>query len=100
MSKYNKGRPFVLIGHSQGSLMLDNLLKLEFDKNAALREKLVSAILLGGNVLVPEGQTEGVSYQHVPLCTAATDTGCVIAYSTFLQEPPENAFFGRPTSPL
>jgi hypothetical protein len=100
MHKFNKGHGIVLIGHSQGALMLENLIKQEFDGNPALRKQLVSAILLGGNVLVPEGQLEGVSFQHVPLCTAATDTGCVIAYSTFLQEPPENAFFGRPGSAL
>jgi Protein of unknown function (DUF3089) len=100
MHKFNKGHGIVLIGHSQGALMLENLIKQEFDGNPALRKQLVSAILLGGNVLVPEGQLEGVSFQHVPLCTAATETGCVIAYSTFLQEPPENAFFGRPGSAL
>jgi hypothetical protein len=80
--------------------MLENLIKQEFDGNAMLRKQLVSAILLGGNVLVPEGQTEGVTFQHVPACTAATDVSCVIAYSSFLKEPPENAFFGRPGSAL
>jgi hypothetical protein len=100
MHKFNKGHGIVLIGHSQGALMLENLIKQQFDGNPALRKQLVSAILLGGNVLVPEGQLEGVTFQHVPLCTAATDTGCVIAYSTFLKEPPENAFFGRPGSLL
>jgi hypothetical protein len=100
MHKYNKGHGIVLIGHSQGALMLENLIKQQFDGNPALRKQLISAILLGGNVLVPEGQLEGVTFQHVPLCTTATDTGCVIAYSTFLHEPPENAFFGRPGSQL
>jgi hypothetical protein len=100
MRKFNKGRPIVLIGHSQGALMLENLVKQQFDPNPMLRKQLVSAVLLGGNVLVPEGQTEGVTFQHVPACTAATDVGCVIAYSSFAKEPPENAFFGRPGSPL
>jgi Protein of unknown function (DUF3089) len=100
MAKYNKGRGVVLIGHSQGSIMLENLIAAEFDKSAALRSQLVSAIILGGNVLVPEGQLEGVTFQNEPLCTSAADTGCVIAYSTFLKEPPEDSFFGRPTSGL
>jgi hypothetical protein len=100
LSRYNKGRGIVLIGHSQGALLLENLIKFQFDPNATLRKQLVSAILLGGNVLVPEGQLEGGSFQHEPLCTAANETGCVIAYSTFLKEPPANSFFGRPTSPL
>ncbi|MHB8533743.1 MAG: DUF3089 domain-containing protein [Solirubrobacteraceae bacterium] len=100
MAKFNKGRPIVLIGHSQGALLLEQLVKERFDASAALREQLVSAVLLGGNVLVPEGGTVGGTFQHVPTCSSATDTHCVIAYSTFLKEPPENAFFGRPSSPL
>jgi hypothetical protein len=100
MHRYNKGRPIVLIGHSQGSLMLEQLIKEQFDSNPGLRKQLVSADLLGGNVLVPEGQLEGGTFAHVPACTAATDVSCVIAYSTFLTEPPANAFFGRPASPL
>jgi hypothetical protein len=100
MKHYNKGRGIVLIGHSQGSLMLEQLIKEKFDTNASLRKQLVSAMLMGGNVIVPEGQLEGGSFQNVPACTAATDIGCVIAYSTFLKEPPEDAFFGRPDSPL
>ncbi len=100
LHKFNKGRPFVLIGHSQGSAMLEALISQQIDPNPALREKMVSAILLGGQVLVPEGQLEGGTFNNVPLCTAATDTQCVIAYSSFLKEPPENSFFGRPNSPL
>ena len=100
MTKFNKGRPFVLIGHSQGSVMLENLLPLVIESKPATAEKLVSAIILGGNVLVPEGQLEGGTFAHTPLCTSAAATGCVIAYSTFLKEPPEDSFFGRPGSPL
>ena len=90
----------MLIGHSQGSLMLIKLIKQEIDNSPAMRKLLVSAILLGGNVLVPEGQLEGGSFKNVPACTSATDTGCVIAYSSFTKEPPANSFFGRPDSPL
>ncbi len=100
MSKFNKGRPIVLIGHSQGALMLEQLIKQKFDPSAEMRKQLVSAILLGGNVLVPEGQIVGGTFKNVPACTSATDTGCVIAYSSFLKEPPENSFFGRPGSAL
>ena len=32
MAKYNKGRPFVLIGHSQGSLMLEVLISLYIEE--------------------------------------------------------------------
>jgi hypothetical protein len=100
LAKYNKGRGFVLIGHSQGSLMLEALIEELIDTNPALRSQLVSAVLLGGNVLVPEGKLVGGTFQTVPACQGADETHCVIAYSTFLKEPPEGSFFGRPDSPL
>jgi hypothetical protein len=100
MHKYNKGRPFVLVGHSQGSALLEALISQQIDPDPALRAQMVSAILLGGQVLVPEGELVGGTFKHIPLCTAATDTSCVIAYSSFGKEPPANTFFGRPSSAL
>jgi hypothetical protein len=100
LHKFNKGRGVVLIGHSQGSLVLIQLLKEQIDPNPALRKQLVSAILAGGNVLVPEGQLVGGSFKNIPACQSVLQTSCVIAYSSFLKEPPEGAFFGRPDSPL
>ena len=101
MTKFNKGRGVVLIGHSQGAVMIENLIKFEFESaHPEWRNQLISAIILGGNVIVPEGQLVGGMFQDVPLCTSAADTGCVIAYSTFLKEPPEDSFFGRPDSSL
>ena len=100
LAKYNDGRGVVLIGHSQGALMLEQLIKEQIDPNPTLRKQLVSAILLGGNVLVPKGKTVGGSFANVPSCQAAGQTGCVVAYSSFLTEPPEGADFGRVNSPL
>ena len=100
LQRFSKGHGFVLIGHSQGSAMLEQLIHEQIDPNPALRARLVSAVILGGNVLVPEGQLVGGTFQNVPACTQAAETGCVIAYSSFAKEPPEGAFFGRPDSPL
>ena len=63
-----------------------------------MRRHLVSAIILGGNVTVPVGGTVGGSFQHIPACTTSTQTGCVIAYSSFDEQPPPNSLFGRPGS--
>ncbi len=100
LGRYNHGRGFELIGHSQGSAMLEQLIKEQIDTNPALRKQLVSAVLMGGNVLVPEGELVGGTFKTVPVCQAADQTHCVIAYSSFLKEPPEGAFFGRENSPL
>ena len=91
----NHGRGVVLIGHSQGAFMLTQLVKQQIDTNPAVRKRLVSAILLGGNITVPVGKTVGGSFQHVPACTKPSQTGCVVAYSSFLDPPPSNSVFGR-----
>jgi hypothetical protein len=56
---FNNGRGFELIGHSQGSAMLEQLIKEQIDPNPALHKQLVGAEILGGNVIVPEGKTVG-----------------------------------------
>jgi hypothetical protein len=100
LARYNDGRGFVLIGHSQGSAQLIQLIKEQIDPNAALREQLVSAILLGGNVTVPKGKTVGADFKNIPACQNAAQTHCVVAYSSFLEEPPNPSNFGRVGGPL
>jgi DUF3089 family protein len=100
LANYNHGRGVVLIGHSQGAGMLIQLMRNVIDPNSTLRQQLVSALLMGGNVIVPSGQLVGGDFQHVPACQFALQTHCVVAYSSFLTEPPEGAFFGRLESPV
>jgi hypothetical protein len=88
LRRYNRGRGVVLIGHSQGTFRLRDLIRKEIDDRPAVRRKVVSAILLGGNVVVGE-------FDHFPACRSATQLGCVIAYSTYDETPPEDTLFGR-----
>jgi hypothetical protein len=99
LAKYNHGRGFVLIGHSQGSLLLRELIAKDIDHTPALRRRLVSAILFGGNVLVKRGSGVGGDFQEVPACRATRQLGCVVAFSTFDQPPPADSLFGRTTVP-
>ena len=55
LAHYNHGRGIVFIGHSQGATILIRLLQQEVDASPALRGRLVSALLLGGNVTVAKG---------------------------------------------
>ena len=48
--------------------MLEQLIKEQIDPNPTLRKQLVSADLLGGNVLVPKGKTVGGDFKNVPTC--------------------------------
>ena len=91
----NHGRPIIFIGHSQGSAMLIKLLQTQVDPSPSLRRRTVSAILLGGNVQVPAGRVVGGTFRHIPACGSASQTGCVIAYSSFGAPPPANSLFGR-----
>lgn len=91
----NKGRGVVLIGHSQGAGMLTQLLRSEIDPNPKLRRRLVSALLLGGNVTVAAGRDSGGDFRHISACRRRDQTGCVVAYSSFDQPPPATSAFGR-----
>lgn len=96
MATDNEGRGFVLIGHSQGTFMLQQLIAEEVDPNPDVREKLVGAYLAGGGIAVPEGETVGGAFQHVPLCTEPDEAGCIYTWATFRSTapPPAGSFFG------
>ncbi|HST17769.1 MAG TPA: DUF3089 domain-containing protein [Gaiellaceae bacterium] len=87
----NHGRGFVLVGHSQGAIILTRLLALRIDPDAALRRRLVSAFLLGGNVRTGD-------FRHVTPCRSRTQTRCVVAYSSFTSAPAAHSEFGRTDS--
>ena len=91
----NDGRPFLLLGHSQGASSLTSLVQSEIDGDPALRSRLVSAMLLGGAVTLAPGSSTQGSFQNVPPCRSRTQTGCVVAYNTYDGTPPESALFGR-----
>ena len=97
LTKYNHGRGVVLIGHSQGSFRLRTLIRNEVDRKPAVRKRLVSALLLGGNVLVKKGSDVGGDFKNIRACRKSSQVGCVIAYSMFGATPPADSFFGRTT---
>jgi DUF3089 family protein len=92
----NNGRGVVLVGHSQGSGVLTQLIRNEID-GKPVQSKIVSALLLGTSLAVPKGKDVGGAFQHVPLCRAASQTGCAIAFASFRSTvpPPENSRFAR-----
>jgi hypothetical protein len=100
LQHYNQGRPFVLIGHSQGTIHLTRLLAQEIEGSPA-HERLLSALLIGYNIEVPEGADVGGSFHSTPLCTRRGQTGCVISFVSFraTNPPPGQSLFGRALGP-
>jgi hypothetical protein len=96
----NGGRPFVLIGHSQGSRVLQELVQSEID-GKPLQGRMLSAMLIGFNLEVPAGRDVGGAFKSVPLCRSAQQTGCAVSYVSFRQDvpPPEKSRFGRSDDP-
>ncbi|HLS75867.1 MAG TPA: DUF3089 domain-containing protein [Nocardia sp.] len=94
LNEFNHGRGVVLIGHSQGTRMLRQLLRERIEPDPAANARLVSAVLVGGNVVVPRGADAGGDFHTVPLCRRTGQTHCVIAWSAFGQAPPPDARYG------
>jgi hypothetical protein len=96
LTHYNAGRPIIFIGHSQGTQMLQRLIRQEVDPNPALRNRIVVAILLGGNVAIANSPNAQGSFKNFPGCRSVRQLGCVIAYSAFPGTPPADTRFGVP----
>ncbi len=96
LAHYNKGRGFVLMGHSQGSFVLRQMIATIVDPSAKLRKQMIAAALLGGNVAVGTGATgTGGDFKHIPVCKSDKSVGCVEGFSTFDGPVPANSLFGR-----
>jgi hypothetical protein len=92
----NHGRGVVLVGHSQGSGILEVLIGKEID-GKPVQKQLISAILMGTSLQVPPGKDVGGSFQHIPLCRSADQVGCTIAFASFRASspPPADSMFGQ-----
>lgn len=75
LAHYNRGRPFILAGHSQGTTHAARLLHEFVDNNPLLSKQLVAAYLIGQEVRLGE-------YSHLPALRDSLETGGVIAWNT------------------
>jgi hypothetical protein len=96
----NQGRGVVLIGHSQGAYILQELIKNEID-GKPIQKQLVGAYILGATLLTPKGKNVGAQFKQIPLCSKPGQLGCVVNYSAFRSTvpPPGNTLFGASTDP-
>ncbi|MDR0933284.1 MAG: DUF3089 domain-containing protein [Victivallales bacterium] len=90
---YNKGRPFILVGHSQGALDLFELLKRHFS-DPALQNKLIVAYLIGCPVTTKD-LTEN---PHLKVAAGELDLGVIVTWNTEAEVAVRSPFTGRPGS--
>lgn len=90
----NQGRGLVLIGHSQGSVLLEPLIAALID-GRPLQDRLVSAILPGSFVLAPRGADVGGTFKAISACRGAGQTGCVVVFNSFHAPGPPKDFPSR-----
>ena len=87
----NHGRGVVLVGHSQGAIILKRLIAEQVDGKPA--QKLLVAAYLAGN---PDLNAR--SFHDVKPCAAPDQTGCVVAWSSYLDSYDGPRFFGAAPS--
>jgi pimeloyl-ACP methyl ester carboxylesterase len=81
LSHYNQGRPFIVVGHSQGTTHALRLLEQKVD-NTELYKQLVAAYLVG--YWIPKDKFSRGFEQIIP-CIEARQTGCIVSYDTYGQ---------------
>jgi pimeloyl-ACP methyl ester carboxylesterase len=75
LDHYNKGRPLIIAGHSQGGLMTVLLLKKYFDQKELYRQ-LIIAMPIGWSVKQDE-------FHQIPVCRDSSQTGCFVSWNTY-----------------
>jgi hypothetical protein len=92
LENYNDGRGVVLIGHSQGAHMVDDLVKKEIAGSDA--EDRVLSVMPIGWTIYPDAASGGVG--PFEPCNQLGQTGCSVSYVTFrsTSPPPSGSLFG------
>lgn len=81
---YNKGRPFILASHSQGSQHMLRLLAEKIDQTDHY-DRLIAAYVIGCHM--PEDYFDRV-LTNVKPCTAPDQTGCAISWDAYREGTP------------
>ena len=89
MKHLNQGRPFILLGFSQGSVVLLELMKTEF-ADRQINSKLVAAYLIG----YPNMPKTFPGYPHLRTARRADDTGVIITYNSQAPDKVKSMFTG------
>jgi hypothetical protein len=75
---YNNGRPFILAGHSQGSIILGLLLSEYMKANPKVYARMIAAYVIGASITEPYLSAN----PHLKFAVGPDDTGVIISYNT------------------
>jgi hypothetical protein len=78
IKNYNKGRPFILAGHSQGSNVLLFLLSKYMKENPKVYERMIAAYVIGYSVTKDYLSKN----PHLKFAEGPDDTGVIISFNT------------------
>lgn len=78
IKNYNNNKPFILIGHSQGAMMIKEILIDYFKTNENLMNRLVAAYIIGYSVTTNDLEKN----PHLKFARSEYDTGVIISYNT------------------
>jgi Protein of unknown function (DUF3089) len=76
IANQNKGRPFILASHSQGSLHTTRLLQARIIARHALRQRLVAAYVVGASL------PQNMEYTGLPPCNSPRQTRCIVNWNS------------------
>lgn len=79
---FDRGKPIVVVGHSQGAQMAMQLVHDTFDQSAQLRPRLLAAMPIGFLVHTPANAPTGGTFENLVACSQPDQLGCVVAYMT------------------
>ena len=80
---YNQGKPYILAGHSQGSMMLKIALIDYFKEHTELLDRMVACYAIGYSITTEDLQANPA----LKFAEGASDTGVIVSWNT---EGPEN----------
>ena len=90
LKHHNQGRPFILLGFSQGSMALLEVMKTEF-ADPKVNAKLVAAYLIG----YPNMPKTFPQYPFLRTAQKADDTGVIITYNSQAPGKVKSPFTGK-----
>ncbi len=78
LKHYNNGKPFILVGHSQGASVTYSILKYYMEEHPDVYERMIAAYVIGYSVTEQELQ----EFPHLKFAEGADDTGVIVSWNT------------------